>query len=522
VFYARVSTVEEEQLNALQDQIKEMVGFIGEHESWSLVDQYIDEGKSGTTTKFRKEYNRLIQDIEEDKFDTIVIKDETRLNRNVFEWYKFIDILVRNEKKLFFYMENKYYKAEDKFLIGIKALMAEQYSKDLSDKINNAHKHRQIKGKVCTNSTLIGYDLLNGELIINKEQSEVVEKIFDLYISGIGFATIAKRLDEMNLKNTRGNKYTATTIQRIVENEKYKGTLVSNKRHYDFETKKIYNVPIEKWIIKEDVIPQIIDKEKWEAANKILDSRRQTYVDANNNIKTVGHKTNTYVYTGKIICGECNGVYWHEIRKNCKNDIWSCNNYRGKKNSCKNKIKLRCDILDSLMKEIINNVWDNKDESINNVIKALEGSMNNNDVDIKTKELTNKKEKYMKMKNKLIDLLSEELISKDNYINKKIEYENILQKINEELDKSSLEYKNIVSKKERLDNLYKILNEKKENNNIISNDIIKNLLNKIVVKNNNEIDVYLNTDIIYTANINKNSSLLVDDGSYKWCNSLNF
>jgi len=113
----------------------------------------------------------------------------------------------------------------------------------------------------------------------------------------------------------------------------------------------------------------------------------------------------------------------------------------------------------------------------------------------------------------LIDLISEALTSREDYINKKIEYENILQKVNEELVKCSIEYNNIVSKKERLDNLHKILNEKKVNNKIISEDIIKNLLNKIVVKNNNEIDIYLNTDIIYTANINKDISSLVDEGS---------
>lgn len=518
VFYARVSTAEEEQLNALQDQIKELTEFIKEQHEWSLVDKYIDEGKSGTTTKHRKEYNRLIEDIEEDKFDVIVIKDETRLNRNVFEWYKFIDVLIKNEKKLFFYMEKKFYKAEDKLLIGIKALMAEQYSKDLSDKINNAHKHRQQKGKVCTNSTILGYDLLNGELIINKDQAEIVEMIYDMYIDDIGFATIANKLDDMGIKNAKGNKYNATTLKRILKNEKYKGVLVSNKKHYDFETKKKYNVPEEKWIIIEDAIPQIIDKEKWERANRILNSRRQTYIDSKNNNKITGYKDNTYVYTGKIICGECGGAYWHETRKKCKSDIWQCHNYRTKKQPCKNKISIRCDVLDILMKEIINDFWDNKNEAITNVIKVLEESINNNDIDIKRKELTNKKEKYINMKNNLIDLLSEDLISKDDYISKKMEYEDILQKIDEDLDKSSFNYNNMLSKQERLASLRRILNEKRDNNDIISDDIIKYLLNKIIVKNNNEVDVYLNVDVKYTANISKEiSSVLVDDGTHKRC-----
>lgn len=515
VFYSRVSTLEEEQLNALQDQIAELTGFIEKHENWRLVDKYVDEGKSGTTTKLRKEYNRLMQDIEEDKFDIIVIKDETRLNRNVFEWYKFIEVLINNEKKLFFYIENKYYKAEDKFLIGIKALMAEQYSKDLSVKINNAHQHRQNKGKVCTNSSIVGYDLVNGELVINKEQAKTVEAIYDMYIEGIGFVTISKRLDEMNIRNTKGNKYNATTLKRILKNEKYKGVLVSNKKHYDFDTKKTYAIPKENWIIKEDAIPQIVSGEKWEHANKILETRRQTYVDESNNNKIVGHKTNTYIYTGKIICGDCGGTYWHETRKNCKSDIWQCHNYRTKDQHCKNSISLRCDVLDNLMNNVINDFWENKDESINEAIKVLEESINSNDIENERKELTNKKEKYNNMKNNLIDLLSEGLISKEDYINKKLEYESILKNINEELDKSSFENDNIISKQKRLTNLRETLNEKKDDKKIINVDISKNLLNKIIVRNNNEIEIYLTTNVKYTAIIGKdNFSMLVDTSAY--------
>lgn len=86
VFYARVSTEEEKQLNALEKQIQENKDVIRDH-GWRLVGEYIDEGKTGTTTKRRNDYKRLLKDMTENKFDIVVCKDQDRLQRNTLDWY---------------------------------------------------------------------------------------------------------------------------------------------------------------------------------------------------------------------------------------------------------------------------------------------------------------------------------------------------------------------------------------------------------------------------------------------------
>ena len=73
VFYARVSTAEEEQLNAIELQIEENRGCIKDH-GWKLVGEYIDRSKSGTMVKGRDDYQRLYEDLYEDLFDIVVIK----------------------------------------------------------------------------------------------------------------------------------------------------------------------------------------------------------------------------------------------------------------------------------------------------------------------------------------------------------------------------------------------------------------------------------------------------------------
>ena len=168
VYYARVSTEEEKQLNALENQILDNEECI-KNKGWILVDRYIDEGKSGTTVKRRNEYKRLCDDITKDKFDIIVIKSQERLMRNVLDWHLFVRLLIENNKKLYMYIDNTFYKPDDSLINGIKAILAEDFSIELSKKMKNAHKRRQQTAKtIMGNSRILGYDYVNGELIINE------------------------------------------------------------------------------------------------------------------------------------------------------------------------------------------------------------------------------------------------------------------------------------------------------------------------------------------------------------------
>ena len=94
VYYCRVSTDDENQATSIVNQKEESIKVI-EDNHWQLMDGYVDEGRSGTTTKRREEYNRLFKDMEGDKFDIIVIKSQDRLMRNTKEWYFFMDNLVK-------------------------------------------------------------------------------------------------------------------------------------------------------------------------------------------------------------------------------------------------------------------------------------------------------------------------------------------------------------------------------------------------------------------------------------------
>ncbi len=145
VIYARCSTEEESQKHALAKQVAEAEECVC-NMGWELIDTYV-ESRSGTSTRGRKEYNRLYEELSENKFDIIVIKSQDRLMRNTRDWYLFVDRMVKAGKQLYMYMEQKFYSADDALITGIKAILAEEYSRELSRKINNAHYHRQKNGE---------------------------------------------------------------------------------------------------------------------------------------------------------------------------------------------------------------------------------------------------------------------------------------------------------------------------------------------------------------------------------------
>ena len=372
VYYARVSTEEADQISAFGRQKEELEDFINSKEEWELIDKYVDEGKSGTSVKGRKGYQKLYEDLETDKFDIVVIKDISRLSRDTLNWYLFIDRLVKNKKKLYFYDTKSFYHPDDQLITGVRALIAAQFSRDLSKKINHANKKRAKEGGVVTNGKLWGYNQFKGKLTIDEEQADVVRKVFEMYADEFGFRTIVQELTRLGIANQNGNLFSLTTLKRMIKNEKYKGTLISNKKHKDFDTKKINDVSEDDWVIIENGVPAIVSLETWEKANRILHEKRKIFKsDETNKSRLAGYFKGSYIYSGKIKCGACGAPYWHQLysygTKNGrnKNDLWQCSTFRsfGKKteHGCKNP-HIQTVELDKMVKNTIFDFWNNKDE----------------------------------------------------------------------------------------------------------------------------------------------------------------
>ncbi len=336
VIYARCSTEEESQKDALKKQVQEGKQCVFEN-GWVLEDAYV-ESRSGTTTKGRSEYNRLYHDLASDRFDIIVIKSQDRLMRNTKDWYLFVDRLLTEQKKLYIYIERKFYTADDALITGIKAILAEEYSRELSKKINNAHKNRQKRGgPVILTSNTYGYRKLPDKSVeIVEGEAKIKRRMYELCAAGFGSRSISAILKNEGIVGRNGKPFTDSAILRMIHNPLNKGTAVMNRLHYDFESKRTVKVPEEEQYVYENKVPPIVSEELWEAANEEIAKRAET-IRVKEEAKEMagerkrGKNTGKSQLSGKLVCGLCGSPYYRRTRRRGKDGgiicEWKCKRY---------------------------------------------------------------------------------------------------------------------------------------------------------------------------------------------------
>lgn len=481
VIYCRVSTQEQTQRDALAVQVQEAQNAVKSNE-WVLVDQYI-EMESGTTKHGRSEYMRLLDDIKDkNKFDIIVIKSLDRLNRSAKNWYLFVEELVNNDKLLYIYMDRAFYKTDDRLISGVKAILAEQYSRDLSSKINNAHEYRQKNGTtVLINNNTYGYVKNPDKSVsIHPEEAEMIRKIYRLAAQGCGSRTISKILYQDGIRNRNGNQLEESSIRRIIKNPLFKGIVVMNKRHFDFEKKKEIKNPESEWIYHQGLVPAIVEEELWEKANKML---KLSAVQVKGAGRQKKHRE-LYDFSGKLICGECGAPYYKTFRRQYSNPEhviveWRCSSYlkhgrkkqevaegknqskewgadeqelrRGQITGCDN-IHLKQEGLERMMRELSGQLfaWQDEENMICRIIKILSEVLLTGETHLKKEEVEKNLMAVRNRKSRLLDLLLDNTISKQGYKSKQKELEQEEQRWTERLERMDVEEEKIRQTKERL------------------------------------------------------------------------
>lgn len=492
--YGRVSTDEETQLNALAIQINELENCIDKN-GWGKVDIYIDEGKSGTSTKKRDEYKRLMNDMLLNKWDIIVVKSQDRLMRSAKDWYIFVDALVKNNKKLFFYIENKFYTPDDSLITGIKAILAEDFSRELSKKENNAHKTRRLnaaqngtnngRSVILTNNTW-GYNKINKEVVINEKEAEIVREMY--YLAGhdnLGSRRISKILFEKGIVGRNGYPIAEGVIRKIIRNPLYKGIAVMNKKSYDFSTKQLRYNKEEDVVYIKDGVPRIIDDETWELANNNMDSRSKKTKSDINGEKRIGVKIGQNKYSGKIFCGECNTLFWLKNRRlkttNEKITEWYCSNYiRHGKDMCSN-VHLSEEMLDKLMIELSKMVLNkNYEKEFEYAIKSIQTIISDNDIENEIQNISNKINEIKKRKDTILDKMVDGTIDETTYKEANIRYSKELDNYQDKLSSLREQIEGIRNQEKRLDNIRTRFNTIKTNRELVSTDVI-NFVNSIII-----------------------------------------
>ena len=284
--YCRVSTDSDEQATSYEAQIAHYTELIGKNPAWEMAGVYADDGISGTNTRHREEFNRMIDDAMAGKIDMIVSKSISRFARNTLDCLKFIRKLKEKNIPVFFEKENlNTMDATSEVLLTIMASLAQQESQSLSQYVKLGLQYRYQQGKVQVNHNwFLGYTKdENGQLIIDPEQAEVVRRIYREYLEGASMTQIARGLEADGILTGAGRaRWYNSTVNKILRNEKYYGDALLQKTYTrDFLTKsRVKNEGIvPQYYVQGDHEP-IISKEMFLLVQEEIARRQEGKKDA--------------------------------------------------------------------------------------------------------------------------------------------------------------------------------------------------------------------------------------------------
>lgn len=366
--YCRVSTDKEDQVNSFEAQRRYYKEYIEHHPDWELYDVYADEGITGTSTKKRIQFNRMMNDAFAGKFQLIVTKEVSRFSRNILDTIAYTRELKRYGVAVQFVMDGiNTMNPDAELYLSIMASMAQEESRKTSGRVTWGQTRQMEKG-VVFGRDLLGYDVKDGKISIEPVGAETVRLIFQKYaVEQQGTSQIAKYLTQNGYRTRNGSiVWRANSVIKILRNEKYVGDLVQKKTYTpDFLTHEKKQNRGEVPLIRIDNHHDpIISRELWDLAQLRLSQRN----------KKSGEPcrcSSRYVFSGKIKCGACGSGFvcrykypktGERIRR------WSCAKaVSAGAESCKIGTLLRDDEAYELLKSAIYSLLIDRDAIISNV-----------------------------------------------------------------------------------------------------------------------------------------------------------
>jgi DNA invertase Pin-like site-specific DNA recombinase len=300
---------------------------------WTVYDRYIDDGYSGTNFN-RPDFQRMLDDIENEKINMVVVKDLSRLGRNYLMTGQYTEIYFPDRGVRFIALNDGIDTINsDNDIAPFKNILNEMYSKDISKKVRSAVQAKKQRGEFLSNYAPFGYikDPLNkNHLIIDEGSAEVVKRIFGMCCSGLGSKLIAKRLNEegvlspsnyrMKLQNCgarqKSNHWHPETVVNILRNRVYLGDMVQGIYECSrFRRTPSKRKPQEEWVVTPNMHEPIVDLETWEHVQTLINSR-----------KRVLRSNELQLFAGFLKCEDCGYALTYSRSQNIEQ--YSCGQYR--------------------------------------------------------------------------------------------------------------------------------------------------------------------------------------------------
>lgn len=482
-YYARVSTDDVEQLHSLTNQVSYYKELIKNNPNWTFIDGYIDEGISGKSVAKRENFQRMVEDGKLNKFDFIITKEVSRFARNTLDSIQYTQQLLSYGIGVFFQSDNiNTLQPDSELRLTIMSSIAQDEIRKLSERVKFGFKRSIENGVVLGNNKIWGYKKDNGKLIIVEDEAKVIRAIFDRYANdGVGIRTLSSELAATGILTQNGKQLSFSTIRNIIKNPKYKGYYCGNKTHkVDYKLDTIKYLDESDWVVYKDYenVPPIVSEELWDKANSILSKRSSDMAaDAGTSY------SNSYTYSGKIICMEHNSTFWRAVYKykSGNKEVWQCKHYlKSGVKGCRSPAIYTTE-LDNIMVEIFSDLAINKTDIVHKIINIYSDICSNSKIENDLAEYKTLNDTILVRKDKLLDLSIKGLIS-----DKEFEARNM--QFNAKLDENLIKIEDLKLQKEKSSGFLETINvlrnlivEKLDSSNNINKQTINSLLDRIEV-----------------------------------------
>ena len=483
-FYARVSTDRDEQLNSLENQVQYYTELIQSKRSWSYVPGYIDEGISGTSTKKRDSFLRMIQDAKDGRFDFIITKEISRFSRSTLDSIQYTQELLEHDVGVLFQNDNiNTLDPDSEFRLVVMAGVAQDEVRKLSERLKFGFRQAIKNGHVLGNDRLWGYDKSGCVLTVNETEAQVVRRIFDLYANQqLGIRRISQILFDEGFTSRQGNVFNVLTIRHILCNPKYKGWYCGSKSQtVDYRSKRKVFLDESEWVMYPDPsVPAIVSEELWDRANALYKTRsKQMQAHASG-----ADFHNRYPYSGKIICEEHGTSYHRQLYKTQmgSQEVWQCRVYRdrGRAGCC--SPQLWTSDLNQIMARIFEGLVQDKEAVINAVMKVIEAVPNERDFRRESVRIEEELQSLEQKKDRLLDLSISGAINTAEFKKRNDGFNDQMQRLELQLAEMRQEEEKSRITQAQMQEIRTALERKLSFENGVDAALVTTILNHIVVK----------------------------------------
>ena len=489
--YCRVSTKEEEQASSYEAQCEYYTDKIMSNKEWTMAGIFADEGISGTSTKKRTEFLRMIRQCRQKKIDLILTKSIQRFARNTLDCINYTRILRQLGIGVLFEKENiNSLPPDSEFMITMYGAMAQSESESISGNVKWGKKRAMEAGKVSiAYKNLYAYEKgADGKPAPIPAQAEIVRELYTRYLAGASLRELKDWLEHGKQPTVAGGTaWSITAVKGILTNEKYCGDVLLQKTFStDVISKKVVKNTgqLPKYLIQNHH-EGIVTREQFQAVQAELARRSALRSDSKQAATGRSCYTSKYALSDRLICGECGKLYRRKTR-NIKGNIyheWRCISRLdyGKK-YCKDSPTIFEDKLKEAIVRAVNKFNDQDNATYKALMRATIGEALGLNSD--PEEVDMLERKIEALNNKMLALVNESVVSGEGIEAHESEFMSLSQEVELLKQRIAAMQESAATdsgEQERLEQIQAIIAERENNRTEYDDSIVRQMIECIKV-----------------------------------------